>query len=134
MSDDCLECGKHTQWDGELGSSVCTTCGTLSNSTQTTLASHAASYETSGHEGPFAWDLGNPTLKSIRNKDGRALSGQGKEVRLRQNMVRFLMLLIVVSQWVLMVVFIPVLDLCIHQFLMQSVVLPWADEPRADAV
>ena len=52
------------------------------------------SYETSSsHGGSFVWDLGNPTLKSIRNKDGRALSGQGKEVRYRQNMVRFLMLL-----------------------------------------
>ena len=94
MSGDCLECGQVTQWDGELCSSVCTTCGTLSNPTQTTLGSHADSYETSSsHGGSFAWNLGNPTLKSIRNKDGRALSGQGKEVRYRQNMVRFLMLL-----------------------------------------
>ena len=92
MSGDCLECGQNTQWDGELGSCVCAACGTLSNSTQITLASHADSYETttSGHEGSFAWDLGNPTLKSIRNKDGRALSGQGREVRLRQNIVRAL--------------------------------------------
>ena len=90
MSGDCLECGKNTQWDRELGSSVCTACGTLSNPTQTTLASHLDSYETnSGHGGSFVWDLGNPTLKSIRNKDGRALSGQGKEVRYRQNMARF---------------------------------------------
>jgi len=94
MSGGCLECGQNTQWDGELGSSVCTTCGTLSNPTQTTLASHLGSYETSsGHGGSFTWDLGNPTLKSIRNKDGRALSGQGREVRHRQNMVRFFTLL-----------------------------------------
>lgn len=93
MSGDCLECGQDTQWDGELGSSVCTACGTLSNPTQTTLTSHVDSYETSsGHEVSFTWNLGNPTLKSIRNKDGRALSGQGKDVRHRQNMVSFLVL------------------------------------------
>jgi len=103
MSGDCLECGQDTQWNDELGSSVCTACGTLSNSTQTTLASHVDFHETSsGHQHPFAWDLGNPTLKSIRNKDGRALSGQGKEVRYRQNMVRFLCSQIVVSQRMLM--------------------------------
>lgn len=132
MSSDCLECGQNTQWDDELGSFVCTACGTLSNSTQITLASHVDSYETSsGHEGAYAWDLGNPTLKSIRNKDGRALSGQGKEVRLRQNMARSL---IIVFQRTLIIGSIPVFELRIHQHPMQSIVLPWAGEPRTDAI
>jgi len=86
MTGRCHECGEETFWDDALGSSVCMSCGTLADPSQNVLASHLESFNNSGREDP-TWTPGNPTLKSIRNNNGWALSGQGKEAQARQNTV-----------------------------------------------
>lgn len=88
MSSECAECGHPTEWEDALGSAICTSCGTLADASQNVLASHLDSNnENRGFEF-YNWTGGNSTLKSIRNSNGWALAGQGKEARDRQNSVR----------------------------------------------
>lgn len=85
MSGRCEECGDSTIWDQELGSAICTHCGTLADPTQSVLTSHLEHTDTSGRE--FFWNtVQGGTLKG---RNGWALSGQGKEVRDRRNTVRY---------------------------------------------
>jgi transcription factor IIIB 90 kDa subunit len=86
MTSRCTDCGQVTFWDDSVGSSVCTNCGTLADPSQIVLASHLESFDNGSREYP-TWSTGNPTLKSIRNHNAWALSGQGKDVRDRQNTV-----------------------------------------------
>ncbi|KAI0933650.1 hypothetical protein AcV5_005742 [Taiwanofungus camphoratus] len=83
MSGRCEECGDSTIWDQELGSAICTHCGTLADPTQSVLTSHLEHTDTSGRE--FFWNtVQGGTLKG---RNGWALSGQGKEVRDRRNTI-----------------------------------------------
>jgi hypothetical protein len=88
MSGECAECGHTTQWEDALGSAICTSCGTLADASQNVLASHLDLNNSNGGFEFYNWTGGNTTLKSIRNKNGWALAGQGKEARDRQNSVR----------------------------------------------
>ncbi|KAH9948593.1 hypothetical protein B0H21DRAFT_689815 [Amylocystis lapponica] len=84
MSGRCGECGESTTWDQELGSSICTHCGTLVDPTQSVLASHIESTDVSGRENPFWYNVRGNTLKG---RNGWALAGQGKEARDRHNTI-----------------------------------------------
>jgi hypothetical protein len=79
MSARCAHCDAPTVWDDAVGSSVCTSCGSLADPSQSVLTS-----ETS------LWQPGSTTLKSLRSGNNWDLSGQGKEARDRRNAVRHL--------------------------------------------
>lgn len=88
MSGRCKECGESTIWDQDLGSAVCTQCGTLTDPSQSVLTSHLEHTDTSAREFPFWHSVqGGNTLKG---RNGWALAGQGKEARHRNNTVRIL--------------------------------------------
>ncbi|KZT11649.1 uncharacterized protein LAESUDRAFT_755282 [Laetiporus sulphureus 93-53] len=83
MSGRCAECGEATVWDQELGSAICTHCGTLADPTQSVLNSHLEFYDGFLRETPWT-DISKSTLKG---RNGWALPGQGKEARDRQNTI-----------------------------------------------
>ncbi|GBE82611.1 predicted protein [Sparassis crispa] len=84
MSETCEECGESTEWDQELGSAVCTHCGTLADPTQSVLTSHLEPTDTSGREYSSWNTVQGSTLKG---RNGWALSGQSKEARDRNNTI-----------------------------------------------
>ena len=87
MSVNCNECGSTTVWDDDVGSAVCTSCGSLTDPSQSVLTSghHNDNYTDSS-----LWDPStSTTLRSRYNWD---LAGQGKESRDRKNMVNILLL------------------------------------------
>jgi transcription factor IIIB subunit 2 len=85
MSVRCSGCGTLTVWDDEVGSSVCTSCGALVDPSQCVLTSNH-NYST---EGSFWNAPANMTLKSFRAGNKWDLSGQGREVKDRRNLVSF---------------------------------------------
>ncbi|CAL1703707.1 unnamed protein product [Somion occarium] len=86
MSDRCAECGERTTWEQELGSSICTNCGTLSNPSQSILASHLEHQDTSGYDNSAYWSQ-SQGLATLKGRSGWALAGQDKESRQRRNMI-----------------------------------------------
>lgn len=78
----CLECGEATSWDDELGSSICTACGTLVDPTQSVLT-QGDQHDSARQFDPL-W-LPTTTLKSYRRGSNWDLAGQGKEARDRKN-------------------------------------------------
>jgi transcription factor IIIB 90 kDa subunit len=89
----CAACGQPTVFEEDLGSAICTSCGTLSNPSQNILDSHLEHIDSSGRDYqpqsiPIA---GGSTLKG---RDGRSLAGQDKEARDRRNTVRLSSLLL----------------------------------------
>ncbi|OBZ75422.1 Transcription initiation factor IIB [Grifola frondosa] len=85
MNARCEECGEPTIWDQDLGSAICTQCGTLADPSQSVLTSHLETTDTSGRDFSF-WSTvqGGSTL---RGRNGWALAGQGKEARDRKNTI-----------------------------------------------
>ncbi|EMD34496.1 hypothetical protein CERSUDRAFT_97754 [Gelatoporia subvermispora B] len=83
MSGRCEECGESTTWDTELGSSICTHCGTLADPTQSVLTSHLEPTE-STRESTFWNAIQGGTLKG---RSGWALAGQSKDARDRRNQI-----------------------------------------------
>ncbi|CCM03689.1 uncharacterized protein FIBRA_05833 [Fibroporia radiculosa] len=83
MSGRCEECGEDTVWESDLGSAICTHCGTLADPTQSVLTSHLEPTENSTR------DLHWTTLPggTLKGRNGWALSGQGKEARDRANTI-----------------------------------------------
>lgn len=84
MSVSCKECNLATVWDEEVGSAVCTSCGSLTDPSQSVL--------TSAHWGDTTdsslWDPSGPTApRCLRTGHNWDLAGQGKESRDRRNMV-----------------------------------------------
>ncbi|KAF8803496.1 hypothetical protein BYT27DRAFT_7195323 [Phlegmacium glaucopus] len=82
MSVRCNECGSTTVWDDDVGSAVCTNCGSLTDPSQSVL--------TSAHWNDtidsFTWDpSASTTLKCLRTGNNWDLPGQGKESRNRKN-------------------------------------------------
>jgi len=83
MSERCEECGELTVWDQELGSAICTHCGTLADPTQSVLTSHLEFTEGSTRES--FWNTVQGT--TLKGRNGWALAGQGKEARDRKNTI-----------------------------------------------
>jgi transcription factor IIIB subunit 2 len=84
----CVECGGSTAWDDEAGSAICTTCGTLTDPSQSILTSHLDLPHNTNFDG--LWDPAAPTtLKSFRTGCNWDLPGQGNDAKDRKNNVRF---------------------------------------------
>lgn len=84
----CKECGSSTIWDDDASSALCSTCGTLTDPTQSVLTSHLDTPQSVNSNG--LWDPAAPTtLKSFRTGLNWNLSGQGSEAKDRKNSVRF---------------------------------------------
>ncbi|KDQ59545.1 hypothetical protein JAAARDRAFT_624582 [Jaapia argillacea MUCL 33604] len=79
----CQDCGSDTVFDTEVGSNICTSCGTLEDPTQSVLTSHWDFAPESTRDFPLA-DLKS---KSLRGRNGWNLAGQSKEVRENRNSV-----------------------------------------------
>lgn len=86
----CPECGGTSVWDDDVCSSICTTCGTLSDAAQFVLSSHTELHESSLRQfQPPSWlSSSSAPLKDI-HKQGWNLAGQHKEARDRRNTVSF---------------------------------------------
>ncbi|KAG1877817.1 hypothetical protein DFJ58DRAFT_712496 [Suillus subalutaceus] len=84
----CPDCGGTFVWDDDVCSSICTKCGTLSNSAQYVLASHTESHDSSVRQfQPTSWLSSSAApLKNI-HKQGWNLAGQHKEARDRGNAI-----------------------------------------------
>lgn len=88
----CSECGGATTWDDDAASAICTSCGTLTDPSQSILSSQAEQEQPYNPSVP-ATGLWNPaapaTLKSFRTGPNWNLAGQAtKEARDRKNSVR----------------------------------------------
>ncbi|KAK7689143.1 hypothetical protein QCA50_007834 [Cerrena zonata] len=86
MHERCAECGGETTWEQELGSAICTTCGTLSNPSQSILASHFEREDTSGRDYSAYWNR-SQGLGTLKGRNGWSLAGQDRESRQRRNMI-----------------------------------------------
>ena len=87
MPESCSQCGASTAWDDDVGSAVCTSCGTLTNPSQSVLISAHYGNQNDTSE-PSLWDpSASTTLKSLRAGNNWDLAGQGKESRDRKNAV-----------------------------------------------
>ncbi|KAG1754471.1 hypothetical protein EDB19DRAFT_1844392 [Suillus lakei] len=84
----CPDCGGASVWDDNVCSSICTKCGTLSDSAQYVLASHTESHDSSVRQfQPSSWLSSSAApLKNI-HKQGWNLAGQHKEARDRRNII-----------------------------------------------
>lgn len=92
MSVNCNECGSTTVWDDDVGSAVCTSCGSLTDPSQSVL--------TSGHhnDNDTAYSFWDPsTSTTLRGRYNWDLAGQGKESRDRKNLVNILLTLTIVT-------------------------------------
>ncbi|GJE98119.1 hypothetical protein PsYK624_143410 [Phanerochaete sordida] len=81
----CAECGEPTVYEEDLGSAVCTSCGTLANPSQNVLASHLEHVDTSGYE--RAYYINSMQGSTLKGRHGWALAGQDKDARERRNAV-----------------------------------------------
>jgi transcription factor IIIB subunit 2 len=79
----CKACGGPTEWEPDVGSNICTQCGTLEDASQVVLASQLEPHELGSYR-----DRAFPgaSLKSLR-APGWNLVGQGKEARDARNKV-----------------------------------------------
>ncbi|KAF8162942.1 hypothetical protein B0H34DRAFT_672062 [Crassisporium funariophilum] len=85
MSVRCSECGAATTWDDTVGSAVCTTCGSLTDPSQSVLTSSLWGDQNNNTDDSL-WDpAASTTLKSLRTGNNWDLAGQGKESRDRKN-------------------------------------------------
>lgn len=83
----CLECGGSTIWDDEAGSAICTTCGTLTDPSQSILTSNL---DPPQNISTALWNPAAPaTLKSFRTGPNWDLPGQGSQAKETKNNVRF---------------------------------------------
>ena len=93
MSVNCNECGSTTVWDDDVGSAVCTSCGSLTDPSQSVLTS--GHYNDNDIAYSSLWDPS--TSKTLRGRYNWDLAGQGKESRDRKNMVNILLTLTIVT-------------------------------------
>lgn len=84
----CKACDSKTIFDAEVGSNICTSCGTLEDPSQSVLASHFdfARNGDSTRDFPLS-NVNTDALRSLRNKNGWNIAGSTKEVRENRNMV-----------------------------------------------
>ncbi|TFY73933.1 hypothetical protein EWM64_g10079, partial [Hericium alpestre] len=87
MAGRCQQCGQPTEWSPDIGSAVCTACGTLEDASQSVLTTHADfTSDAYVRERDFPLAYARPsTLKSLRSSAGWDLAGQGKEARNERN-------------------------------------------------
>lgn len=81
--DKCLACGEPTVFEEELGSSICVSCGTLSNPSQTILQTHLEHIPTDGRD---LW-RGSTYGTVLKGANGWGLAGQSKAARNERNKV-----------------------------------------------
>ena len=87
MPESCSQCGASTAWDDDVGSAVCTSCGSLTDPSQSVLISAQYGNQNDTSERSL-WDpSASTTLKSLRAGNNWDLAGQGKESRDRKNAV-----------------------------------------------
>lgn len=87
MSVRCDECGSTTVWDDDVGSAVCTNCGSLTDPSQSVLTSAHWGHQNDTTDSSL-WDpSASTTLKCHRTGNNWDLAGQGKESRDRKNTV-----------------------------------------------
>ncbi|KIK06528.1 hypothetical protein K443DRAFT_263450 [Laccaria amethystina LaAM-08-1] len=85
MAVNCSECRGDTIWDDEAASAICTTCGTLTDPSQSILTSQDYRSEFF-HSNPL-WDPATSTTLKVSRRNGGQwdLSGQEAEARGRKN-------------------------------------------------
>ncbi|KAI0290440.1 hypothetical protein B0F90DRAFT_597353 [Multifurca ochricompacta] len=77
MSNNCKECGNHTEWAQDLGSAVCTHCGTLADSSQQSALTSPADFLNNTRDVPSSSVYNPPTiLKTFRRNPAWDLPGQ----------------------------------------------------------
>lgn len=79
----CKECGHPTEWAQDIGSAVCTECGTLADPSQQSALTSA--HDSFPHDAPSYAPL--TTLKSIRRNATWDLPGQSSDSRNDRNKV-----------------------------------------------
>ena len=84
----CAACGEQTVYEEELGSAVCTSCGTLANPAQSVLASHLERVDVSGHDYLHYPATSTSAGATLKGRNGWSLAGQDKAARDRRNKVR----------------------------------------------
>jgi len=82
----CKECGHLTEWARDLGSAVCTQCGTLADSSQQSALTSPVDFINS-HDPHISTYAPSTTLKSIRRNAAWDLPGQGANSRNERNKV-----------------------------------------------
>ncbi|KAH9955599.1 hypothetical protein BC827DRAFT_865397 [Russula dissimulans] len=75
----CRECGHQTEWAQDIGSAVCTQCGTLADSSQQSALTSPLDFINDTTYAP------SKTLKSIRRNAAWDLPGQGANSRNERN-------------------------------------------------
>ncbi|KAF9533448.1 hypothetical protein CPB83DRAFT_831956 [Crepidotus variabilis] len=81
---ECLQCGAGTEWNDEVGSAVCLSCGSLVDPSQSVLTNVLFENHDS-NEFSLLDSAAAPALKSLRSGNNWDLAGQGKEARDRRN-------------------------------------------------
>ena len=89
MAGRCRQCSQPTEWAPDVGSDVCTSCGTLADPSQSVLTSHIDFPNDASTRDYPSLPYTRPTaLKSLRGTAGWLLAGQGKEATHDRNKVR----------------------------------------------
>lgn len=79
----CKECGHPTEWAQDIGSAVCTQCGTLADSSQQSALTSSVDFCNSAYPHPLSSSSTcvPTTLKSLRRNTTWDLPGQGSDSR-----------------------------------------------------
>lgn len=85
MSSRCKECGHTTQFSRDIGSAVCTHCGTLADSSQQSALTSASDFLADTHTHDLHTNTRPTTLKSIRRNAAWDLPGQASNSRNERN-------------------------------------------------
>ncbi|KIK95247.1 hypothetical protein PAXRUDRAFT_399036 [Paxillus rubicundulus Ve08.2h10] len=80
----CPDCGGEYVLHEQVGSSICTQCGTLADPAQCILASHIENHNSTSTYPATSW-ISSTTHTAVRNKNGWNLAGHTKEARDRKN-------------------------------------------------
>ena len=120
----CNECGHPTEWAQDIGSAVCTQCGTLADPSQQSALTSAHEFESFPRDVPSY--VPPTTLKSIRRNATWDLPGQSSNSRNDRNKVLSLSLS-----------FFPILKSSLSAHYPQSHLhtfrpsgISWCDNPR----
>ncbi|KAF8260431.1 hypothetical protein EI94DRAFT_1833868 [Lactarius quietus] len=85
MSSCCKECGHPTQFSRDIGSAVCTHCGTLADSSQQSALTSASDFLPDSYTRDLSTSTHATTLKSIRRNAAWDLPGQTSDSRNERN-------------------------------------------------
>ncbi|KAF8258839.1 hypothetical protein EI94DRAFT_1834753 [Lactarius quietus] len=85
MSSYCEECGRPTQVSRDIGSAVCTHCGTLVDSSQQSALTSAYDFLPDSYTHDLSTSTRSTTLKSIRRSAAWDLPGQASDSRHERN-------------------------------------------------